>query len=134
MSFTNRIEIGEGAPMGPVRLGDLRMWANLSEYKLTREVPHPFRSGKFARKVKRSIFTDAAMKAVDAFTKAGALAPIQFDEGDVKVQEYPDDGVVAFVFRRFIAGEEKFFIESYNIRSIIGFLRVTGRWNDATKH
>jgi hypothetical protein len=133
----HRIEVfeGDGAPEGPCRIGDVRMWATLDRLQIEHEVPHPFRKGRFATRVRRSIFTDAAFKARDAFVKAGALAPVRFGEGDVKVQEYPDAPCVVFVFRRRVAGKEMLVPVKYDLGpDAIGFLRVTGRWSDITRH
>lgn len=71
----------------------------------------------------------AVERAIKSFMKKGALLPIRFQDDDVLVQEYPQDGRLAFVFQRVVRGRVlhapivfKFPPET------IADLRLAGRW------
>lgn len=113
---------------GPFRVVPAQKWMFLTRLKVDYLVPHPFRTIK----KQRAIFLDSAEKAIEAFEKAGALRPIRFGERDILVQEYPQAKAVVFVFRRKVADVEKFVPVKYELGpEVIGFLKTTGRWDDA---
>ena len=74
-------------------------------------------------------FHFAASRASEAFRKQGALAPIQFDQSEVLVQEYPTQNVLMFIFARQIAGQERYFIHHFTLEpEVVSDLVNTGKW------
>lgn len=118
----------EGMP-DKFRIAPLAKWRELTGIQVPYQVPTKFRP----KTAYRPMVDDAFETAAKAFADAGALIPVVINESDVLVQEYPDERVVVFVFRRVIAGQEMFVTRRYDLdERLIGFLRTTGRWEDAT--
>lgn len=102
-------------------------WRDLTGIEIEYEVPGKFR----ATKKRRSIYEDALVYARDAFARAGALLPIILDDSSIQVQEYPEQGVVAIIVSRNIAGEEKLVWRKYTLTDdVLQWLRVKGAWPD----
>lgn len=75
-------------------------------------------------------FNMAAGMAAKAFVAKGALLPIQFDQLEVLVQEYPQKDRLAFIFLRVIAGKEHFFPWVFTLEpDVISELVNTGKWS-----
>ena len=72
---------------------------------------------------------DAAKQAAHAFREAGALYPIEITEDDCLIQEYPRLHKVVFLFQRKIAGEESFYVFTFDLPpKMVADLRATGKW------
>lgn len=83
----------------------------------------------------KPILLDAMDRAKEAFIEAGALRPVQFNDTDIKVYEFPRQGQVLFVFYRTIAGKQMEFSRKYDLTpQVIGFLKTTGRWAEIRNH
>jgi hypothetical protein len=126
----NRVEPNPEAPRLKIRPVDVAKYRDLPEVK----VPYTYEDGKnfkVPRQGMRPIYVDAVERAKAAFVAEGALLPIVFPEDAIRVQEYPDEGMVEFVFARSIAGEERFVrIPPYPLHpSVIGWLKATDRWS-----
>lgn len=72
---------------------------------------------------------EACDRARAAFMKAGALLPIHFDADSVQVQEYHEQGRLAFIFARRVAGQWKYVPVVIAIAGqTLESLRLAGRW------
>jgi hypothetical protein len=82
-----------------------------------------------------AFWQDAFKAARESFHAAGAMLPVFISDQDVIVQEYPMDGVLAFLFHRKIAGEDYYHPEVFQLSpGVIAELKSAGRWTGALTH
>jgi hypothetical protein len=90
------------------------------------------RPGKWKKKTDvgfRSILEDIAEKVSEELLKAGALAPIQFDDTNFLVQEYHRHRKVVVICQYKVKGKELFVITDYDLTpDNVAWLVQTGRW------
>ena len=76
-----------------------------------------------------AFFDLACDHAAAAFSKAGAIHPVDFDNAEIMVMEYPVQSRLAFVFCKHIAGSEKLFPFIFKLDPpVVNELVNTGRW------
>ncbi len=123
-------ETGEPLPIGRSRPVPAAKYRELTEVR----VPYLYEEGKQFKSTReglRPMYLDAITRAADAFKREGAMLPISFPEDAILVHEYPDAGLVEFVFAREVAGKELYVrIPPYPLHpSVIGWLKATNRWS-----
>lgn len=111
---------------------DLAKWKALTNFLVDYEDVSDYWRPKWR---KRSIFMDAVAKAAEWFEKNGALAPIRFADDAIEIHVHPKTYVVAFLFKRAVAGKPLECAQTYNLTpDMVGWLKATGRWRDITEH
>jgi hypothetical protein len=76
-----------------------------------------------------AMWSEATKRAVAAFLKKGAILPISFDEQSVLIQVYPDQGRIAFVFARNVAGAQCYVPVVIVLGpNEVAQLKMAGRW------
>ena len=113
-------------------IDDLSKWQSLTNFLVDYEDVSDYWRPKWR---KRSIFMDAVAKASEWFEKSGALAPIRFADDAIEIHVHPKTYVVAFLFKRAVAGKPLECAQTYNLTpDMVGWLKATGRWKDLTEH
>lgn len=78
-----------------------------------------------------TLFDFACERAEQSFVRAGAILPIEFEEQEILVQEYPaaQPPAIAFLFTKKIAGKQKYHPCVINLTpEIVSELVTAGRW------
>lgn len=94
------------------------------------DLGHVYRIAPNTKWREHQLFEEAASYAAQAFLDKGALLPIQFDHGEVLVQEYPQINALVFVFCKNIARTEQIVVRKYDIPDdMVRELCAQGRWD-----
>jgi hypothetical protein len=95
------------------------------------DLGHAFRVVSNAKWRETPLFEEAARNAEKAFSQAGALLPISFDDAEVLTQEYPAARKLVMIFAKKIRGSETFFPWIWDLpEPMVRELKALGKWDD----
>lgn len=109
------------------------MALNRTTGEIIGDLGHNYRVVPTAKWAESPLFDMAAQAASDAFARAGAILPVRVSTDDCLVQEYPDKDMLAFLFVRRIAGEERYYPHVYTLQPpLVSALVNAGLWERIT--
>ena len=105
------------------------MALNRTTGEIIGDLGHSFRVVPTSKWSESPLFEMAAQSASNAFARAGAVLPVRVSTDDCLVQEYPDKNMLAFLFVRKIAGEERFYPHVFSLQQpMVSALVNAGLW------